>query len=192
MIRELIGRTRSCRRFREDRIVSMDTLRDLIDLARLAASAGNLQPLKYALFNEKALNNLIFPRLRWAAYLRDWKGPEEGARPPAYILVLGDRALAGSFGCDHGIASQNILLGAAQRGLGACIIGSVDRERLRKDLRIPERYEILHVIALGEPGERIVLETVGPEGDIKYWRDDEGVHHVPKRQLEDVILHLER
>lgn len=186
---ELIRRTRSCRRFLEDQSVSLEILRKLVDLGRLAASAANLQPLKYLLSCERERNAKIFPTLRWAAYLKDWDGPDEGERPAAYVIVLGDTEISKTFGCDHGIASQNILLGATSLGLAACIIGSVDRPRLREALRIPDRFEILHVIALGRPGEKIRIENVGPDGDIRYWRDESGVHHVPKRTLGDIIVH---
>jgi len=73
-------------------------------------------------------------------------------------------------------------------GLAGCIIGSVDRAGLRKELRIPDRYKILLVIALGKPKEKIVIETVGTDGDIRYWRDESGVHHVPKRPLKEIII----
>ena len=187
MIKELVRKTRSCRRFREEPI-TMEQLKDLVDLARLSASAANLQPLKYILSNERERNSIIFTRLKWAAYLKDWEGPEEGERPSAYIIVLGDKGIANNFGCDHGISSQSILLGATHMGLGCCIIGFVDREKLRSDLNISDQFEILHVIALGKPGEYIVIEDVKPDGDIKYWRDKEGTHHVPKRSLEDIIV----
>ncbi len=187
-IEALVRKTRSYRRFFEDHAIGTETLMNLLDLARLSASAANLQPLKYILSNEKGRNALIFPKLKWAGYLKDWDGPEEGERPSAYIIVLGDKHIASSFGCDHGIASQNILLGATHLGLGGCIVGSVDRKRLRGELQIPDRYEILHVIALGKPKEKVVIETVGADGDIKYWRDESGVHHVPKRTIEDIII----
>jgi nitroreductase len=188
MIEDLARKTRSYRRFFEDHSINMETLRSLVELARLSASAANRQPLKYILSNEKERNTIIFPKLAWAAYLKDWGGPEEGERPSAYIIVLGDKEISGSFGCDHGIASQNILLGATHMGLGGCMVGSIDRKGLRDELRIPDRYEILHVIALGKPKEQVVIETVGPDGDIKYWRDDSGVHHVPKRPLDEIII----
>lgn len=185
---DLVLRTRSYRRFFQDHPISMENLQKLVDLARLSASAANRQPLKYVLSCTKERNDLIFPLLKWAGYLKDWMGPEEGERPSAYIVVLGDRQLAPSFGCDHGIASQNILLGATGIGLGGCIIASVERERMRKGLSLPDRYEILHVIALGKPKEKVVIEAVGPEGNIKYWRDEHGVHHVPKRSLEEIVI----
>jgi len=188
MIDEVVRKTRSYRRFFEDHTIPVETLRSLVDLARLSGSAANRQPLKYILSHEKEKNDTIFPKLAWAAYLKDWDGPEKGERPSAYIIVLGDKEISDSFGCDHGIATQNILLGATHMGLGGCIIGSVDRKRLREELQIPDRYEILHVITLGKPKEQVVIETVGPDGNIKYWRDESGVHHVPKRTLDEIII----
>ena len=188
MIKDLVTRTRSYRRFFEEYTISTETLRDLIDLARLSASAANRQPLKYMLSNEKETNALIFSRLKWAGYLKEWDGPEEGERPSAYIILLGDTEISTSVDCDHGIASQSILLGATEMGLGGCMVGAVERKHLREDLHIPSQYEILHVIALGKPKEKIVIETVGPDGDIKYWRDESGTHHVPKRPLEEIII----
>jgi nitroreductase len=120
--------------------------------------------------------------------LSRWSGPAEGERPSAYIVILGDTELRKDFGCDHGIAAQSIMLGATERSLGGCMIGSIDRPALRQVLDIPERYEILLILALGKPAETVVLENVGPDGDIRYYRDNEDVHHVPKRTLEDIIL----
>jgi nitroreductase len=188
MIRDMIKRTRSCRRFYQDHRIELDNLRELVDVARLSAAAGNLQPLKYLLSTEPEQNGKIFQHLAWAGYLKDWPGPSEGERPSAYIIVLGDRRITKSFGCDHGIACQNIMLAAVERGLGGCMIGAINRERLRKDLDIPDHFEILLVLALGKPKETVVLEEVGPDGNIKYWRDSDGVHHVPKRKLDDVIV----
>jgi nitroreductase len=188
MIRDLVLKNRSYRRFHEDVAVDMATLRELVDLARLSASASNLQPLKYVLACDPQKNAAIFPHLGWAGYLKDWGGPREGERPSAYVVILTDTEISKSVGCDHGIAAQSIMLGATERGLGGCMIASVKKPALREALGIPLRYEILLVLALGKPKETVVLETVGPDGDIKYWRDAEGVHHVPKRCLEDIIL----
>ena len=188
MIRDLILKNRSYRRFYQDTPVSIDTLRELVDLARLSASAANKQPLKYILSCDPQRNALVFQNLAWAGYLKSWPGPEEGERPSAYIIILGDKTISLSFGCDHGIAAQSILLGATEKGLGGCIIGSVRKGELSQALAIPADYEILLVIALGKPRETVVLEAVGSGGDIKYWRDEQGVHHVPKRSLDEIIV----
>jgi nitroreductase len=187
MLKDLILRNRSYRRFYQEVPISLETLKELVDLARLSASAANRQPLKYILSNSPEMNARIFPYLAWAGYLKDWGGPKEGEKPSAYIVVLGDKTITQIFGCDHGIAAQSILLGAVEKGLGGCIIGSVRRSELSQELNIPEQYEILHVIALGKPKEQVVIEPV-EDGNIKYWRDEQGIHHVPKRSLDDIIL----
>jgi len=188
VIRDLILKNRSYRRFYQEVDIKLETLRELVELARLSASAGNMQPLKYILSCNPQKNSLIFPHLAWARYLKDWPGPCEGERPSAYIIILGDTEKSQSFGCDYGIAAQSILLGAAEKGLGGCMIGSIQKQGLREALEMPPRYEILLVLALGKPKEAVVIETVGTSGDIKYWRDSEGVHHVPKRPLTDLII----
>ena len=188
MLKELVLKTRSYRRFYQDSVIAMETLKELIDLARHSASAANNQPLKYVLSCEAKTNALIFETLGWAAYLKDWPGPVEGERPAAYIVILMDREISKQPFVDHGIASQNIMLGATEKGLGGCIIATINRDRLRKSLEIDERYEILLVLALGKPKETVKIEYIDSGGDIKYWRDDEAVHHVPKRLLEDIIV----
>ena len=187
-LKELVLKNRSYRRFYQDVSIGIEILRQLVDLARLSASASNLQPLKYILSCDPKKNASIFPYLKWAGYLKDWSGPSEGERPSAYIIILGDKNIQKSSGCDHGIAAQSILLGAAERGFGGCMIGSILRAGLRATLEIPAYYEILLVIALGKPREKVEIEAVRSEGDIRYWRDDEGTHHVPKRSLDEIIV----
>ena len=188
MLKDIVLKTRSYRRFYQDEAISLETLHELVDLARLSASARNGQPLKYVLCCERETNAAIFSTLAWAGYLTDWPGPVEGERPSAYIVVLGDKTLSQTFGVDHGIAMQSILLGATEKGLGGCMIGSIQREKLRQILAIPAHFDILNVVALGKPKETVVLDPVGPDGSIKYWRDDQQIHHVPKRALADLIV----
>jgi nitroreductase len=181
---------RSYRRFVENHQISERMLKQFVNLARLSASGANRQPLKYILSFTEERNQKIFPTLSWAGYLKDWSGPIEGEKPSAYIILLGDTTLASSFQYDAGIACQSILLGATERGLGGCIIGSINKDTLRENLQIPDPYVILLVLALGKPGEKVVIEDLAPEGDIKYWRDGKDVHHVPKRGLDELILDL--
>ena len=190
MIRELVLKNRSFRRF--DPQVKLDelTLRELVELARCSASAANLQPLKFILSWEPNRNALIFEHLAWAGYLTDWPGPSPTERPTGYIIILADTRISKNVDCDHGIAAQSILLGAAEKHLGGCMIGSIQREGLQQKLGIPPEYKILLVIALGRPAEKVVLEDVGADGSIKYWRDNQHVHHVPKRPLQEIILSL--
>lgn len=188
MIKDLIRKNRTYRRFYQEIEIDRSVLEELIDLARLSSSGGNLQPLKYIISNKPDKNEMIFEHLKWAAYLKDWKGPEEGEKPSAYIIVLGDKDIKASFSCDHGIACQSILLGACEKGLGGCIFAGVDREGLKNRLNIPDRYELLLVVAMGMPKEIVALEELQDDGSVKYWRDENNVHHVPKRKLKDIIL----
>lgn len=190
MIRDLVLKNRSYRRFYEEVKLEKQTLRDLVDLGRLSASGANLQSLKYILSHEPEKNEKIFPHLKWAGYLKDWGGPKVGEKPSAYIVILMDKEITKNCFWDHGIASQSILLGATELGFGGCIFASIDRKALAEDLDIPERYEILSVLALGKPKETVVLEEMKNPMDVKYWRDEEGVHHVPKRKLDDIILNI--
>ncbi|MBL7070761.1 MAG: nitroreductase family protein [Candidatus Omnitrophica bacterium] len=188
MIKELVKKNRSYRRFYQNEQVDRETLKELVELAGLSPSASNLQPLKYILSCDAEKNSVIFPFLAWAGYLKDWPGPEEGERPSAYIVILGDTDIRNPFECDHGIAAQSMLLGAVEKGLGGCMLGSINRDGLRDALKITERFEILLVLAIGRPKEVVVLDAVDQSGGIKYWRDAEGKHHVPKRKLEDIIV----
>ena len=191
MIADLIKKNRSCRRFYQEEAVGLGTLKNLVDLARLSASAANLQPLKYILSTNSEKNALIFSCLGWAGYLKDWPGPQDGERPSGYIVILCDREKATEWiGYDCGIACQSILLGAREMGLAGCMIGSINRKKLREILTIPVPYKILLVIALGKPNEEIVIDTVDPNNNIRYWRDEKGMHHVPKRDLKDIIIGL--
>jgi len=187
MLKELILKNRSYRRFYQDHEVTESDLRDLIELARLSPSARNAQPLKYFLSFTPEVNSKIFPHLSWAGYLTGWPGPVEGERPSAYIVVLLDTAVADNCFCDDGIVTQSILLGATEKGLGGCIIASVNREKVKEALDLPEQYRILHVIALGKPKEVVQIEEMTGD-DYKYWRDKTGVHHVPKRGVDDLIV----
>lgn len=188
MLHDLIRSSRSYRRFHQDVPVSLDTLRELVDLARLSPTSANRQPLKYILCADPDVNQRVFATLAWAGFLTDGPGPAEGERPSAYIVILHDTKLTPSAGCDHGIAAQSIMLGAAEKGLGGCILSSVQRGQLREALLIPEHYEIMLVLALGKPNEKVVIETLLPGEDFQYWRDEQSVHHVPKRQLDDLIV----
>jgi nitroreductase len=131
----------------------------------------------------------IFPYLAWAGYLTEWSGPEKGERPSAYIMILGDRTITEVFGIDHGIAAQCIMLGATETGLGGCMISSVKREELREDFALSDNYEILLIIALGKPTEKVIIDEIIAD-DVKYWRDSNNTHHVPKRSLKDIIIKL--
>lgn len=184
---ELVKNNRSCRRFDHSHRIETDTLEQLVNLARHCASAANMQPLKFILCNDEIKNEEVYNCLAWAAYLKDWKGPVKEERPSAYIVIAGDTQIASNFWCDHGIAAQTMLLGARSMGLGGLMFGAINIKKLKSSLDIPEHLEIKLVVALGKPIEEIRIDDLGEDGNIKYWRDDKGVHHVPKRKLDDLI-----
>ena len=190
MLKDLILQNRSYPRFYQSERITESQLRDWVDLARISASARNAQPLKYFLSTGEPENAQIFENLAWAGYLTDWPGPEEGERPSAYIVMLHDTLIPGNYLCDDGIASQSILLGATEAGFGGCIVYSVNRNKIQTLLKLPEHLVIVQVLALGKPKETVVLDTV-TEGQIKYWRDENQVHHVPKRTLDEIIVQVQ-
>ncbi len=188
MLKDLVYKNRSYRRFNQSHAISLETLRELVDLGRCSGSVANRQPLKYIISNEPGKNALIFPALAWAQLIKGWGGPKEGERPSAYIVILWDNDIAHPIIVDHGVAAQSILLGAVEIGLGGCMIRNFNKVMLRQALNVSERYDIVLVIALGKPVEKVVMDTVGPDGDTAYWNDENGVHHVPKRKLDDIIM----
>jgi len=188
MLTDLLVKSRSYRRFDETVKISQDLLRDLINATRYCPSAANRQPLKYRLGFDETETAQVFDCLKFAAYLSDWSGPAEGERPTAYVVVLGDGTVSKFSEVDAGIAMQTILLRATELGFGGCILASVQREKLREVLALDERFHIGYVIALGKPAETCVIEPVGKDGDVKYYRDADGVHHVPKRELKDLLI----
>lgn len=189
MLSELVKRCRTYRRFYEDVRISEEELKELVDLARLTASTANSQALKFKIINTPEENEKVFSTLGWAGALPDWDGPEPGERPSAYILICCDLSLAKNKPVDDGIAAQTIMLGAVEKGYGGCMLANVQRVQLAEALAIDtKRYSIDLVLALGKPKEEVVIVPVGQNGDVKYYRDENQVHYVPKRGLEEILM----
>ena len=188
MFIDLMKRTRSYRRFKQEPAPTMEHLKALIDIARLTPATANRQPLKYVLVQDKEMLPQVFSCLTWAGYLTDWQGPGPGEQPTAYIIMLSDPHLSSNPGIDLGLAAQSIVLGAQEQGFGACILAAIDRVQLRDILEVPDHLEVEVVIALGTPGEEVRLTAVGSYGDIRYWRDEEDIHYVPKRSRDALII----
>ena len=188
-LKSLVQKNRSYRRFEQNTPVSLETLTELVDLARLTGSAGNKQPLRYLVSTAPDLNEKIFPTLAWAGAIPEWPGPEAGERPAAYIVIAGDKNSWWEWSTvDLGIVAQTILLGAVDRGLGGCMIGVFKRKILADILELPEGLELHLVIALGKPVEEVVLEEVNPGDPLAYYRTLDQVHHVPKLKLPAVLV----
>jgi nitroreductase len=180
---EKIRARRTVRKYLQ-KAVPEEVLLKCVDAARLSPSAANLQPLKYIIVNDQKLLKKVFTTLSWAGYLPDYQ-PSEEEMPRAYIVILVDEKISRTPNHDAGIAVMSIFMVAYDEGLGSCILGAVDREKLRKILKVPEGLAIALVVALGYPAENPVVDTV-KAGDIKYWLDETGILHVPKRDLKDV------
>ncbi|MDD4645478.1 MAG: nitroreductase family protein, partial [Bacteroidales bacterium] len=147
----------------------------------------NQQALKFKVVNQPDLCERLFPSLAWAGYLKEWPGPDAEERPAAYIVILGDTRLGSRFEIDLGICAQTMLLGAVEKGFGGCMIGSIKRDEVRTLFSIPDYLEILLILAIGKPVEKIIIEPV-IDNDICYWRDEQQIHHVPKRLLPDLLV----
>lgn len=186
--KDLVLANRSYRRFDGEHAIGASVLRDLVDLARTTPSAGNRQPVKFVLSCSAEGNALVYETLAWAAYLPEWKGPAPHERPTGYVVMLLDTSITQSADIDVGIVAQTILLGAVERGLGGCMFANVKREELARRLGLPDTLKVALVIALGRPVEKVVLEELAPDGSVKYWREPDGTHHVPKRRLDDLVL----
>lgn len=189
VLKDLVTRCRSYRRFHQEISIPLEELRDMTDTARLASCASNAQALKYAIVHTPEECAHVFPLVHWAAALKDWPGPQEGERPSAYIIIVCDQSIAKNRQWDEGIAAQTIMLSAVEKGYGGCIMASFDRKALTQVLGLdPERFSPELVLALGKPSEQVVLVSLGPEGSTTYYRDENQVHYVPKRSLDDILL----
>lgn len=187
--RDIVLRNRSYRRFDVTCRLDGSLLAGLVELACYTPSARNLQPLRYVAVSDPEECAAVFDSLSWAGYLADWPGPAAPERPAAYLVMLCDTSISpAGAACDSGISAQTILLGATAMGLGGCIVASLDRDRLRALLNIPDRFSIELVIALGMPVENVVIEQMETGADVRYYRDSHGVHHVPKRTVDEVLL----
>jgi nitroreductase len=183
---EAIRKRRSIRKFQQ-KVVDLEIIKELLNAARLAPSAANIQPLKYIILTSQKWLDLAFSTLNWAAYIAPEGDPKEDERPMAYLVVLVDKEKE-KFPSqrDVGAAIENILLLATAKGLGSCWLASLDREKLAKMLKLSQNYKIDSIVALGYPQEESQIEDW--EGDLKYFKDAQGKMHVPKRNLRDLIF----
>ncbi len=188
-IEEAIYKRRTIRRYRQDPIPS-DILKKLIDYARVAPMARNVQGLEFVIVENSEIKEKLFQLIKFAGSLpEDQRTPEPGREPTAYIIVLVNTEIKPSFfDFDVGAAVENILLGAVKYGLGSCWMANIKVRKIKSLLEVPEQYQVKHVISLGYPDEESFMEPY--EDSYKYWRNPDGTMHVPKRDLEDVIFKI--
>jgi nitroreductase len=183
-IYETIVARRTVRKFRPEP-VAREILERLVDAGRLAPSAANLQPLEFVVVDAAGPRSEIFPCLKWAAYITPAGDPKPGEEPAAYIITLANTKIREKmFEYDIGAAMENMILAALEEGVGSCWMLSIDRDKLRAILGVPEDYRIDSVLALGYPAEEPTAEVMGDS--CRYWKDAEGRLHVPKRPLATV------
>lgn len=191
MLIDLLKKNRSYRGYDDSFRIDRSMLEELIDCTRYTASSVNIQPLKYFAASEPETIALIQPLTHWAGKLKELHLPREGHRPTAFIVICQDMSVSDSptmFQRDIGIAAQTILLAATEKGLGGCMIGSFEKNALKKALSLPEQIEPMMVLAIGKPDETVLLTEMGPGGSTDYYRDENDVHFVPKRALKDILL----
>ena len=179
---------RTCRRFHEEQPLAMTDLEWLVDCARVAPSAKNAQELRYALVGNGDTCNKLFALTRWAGALKDWGGPYPGERPTAFVAILMPQSGKELTCIDVGIAAQTIQLAATSRGWGCCMIQSFDHQAAPALLNVPQGMKISLVLGLGVAKETRMVDCMPESGATAYWRDAQGVHHVPKRSLDDLII----
>lgn len=181
---------RTVRRFQEDKEVPAETLQRLVELTRYCPSGRNAQPLRYILVNSEEMREKVYPLLKWAGYFKDWDGPEKGERPAAYLIQCLDTNHGKDCLCDDGLQLEAITLGMRTLGLGGCIIKAFNAPKLAEVLCLEERFAPRYVLAIGFPAEEVRIEDMPEEedADFKYFRTQDGVHHVPKRPLNQLII----
>lgn len=189
-LRRLMISDRTVRRFQEDRKVEKETLEKLVELTRYCPSGRNAQPLRYVLISDSDECAKVYPCLAWAGYYKDWDGPEAGERPVAYLIQCLDTKYGQNCLCDDGLQLEAITLGMRTLGLGGCIIKAFNSVKLIEALKLDGRYVPRYVLAIGYPAEKVKLEEMpdDDDADFKYYRTPDGIHHVPKRSLESLII----
>ena len=189
-LRQLMISDRTVRRFRENREVSAETLEKLVELTRYCPSGRNAQPLRYLAVSTEEQREKVFPLLKWAGYFQDWDGPEKGERPAAYLIQCLDTMYGKDCLCDDGLQLEAITLGMHTLGLAGCIIKAFNMPKLAEELCLSDRYVPRYVLAIGYPAEEVRLEDMSgdDDADFKYYRTGDGIHHVPKRPLKELMI----
>ncbi|MBR5614592.1 MAG: nitroreductase family protein [Clostridia bacterium] len=181
---------RTIRKFTQKRIEAQD-LTDLIEYARLAAYPANMQPLKFAVISDAETVDKVFPFTKWAGYLPETGTPKEGERPTAYIAILGDKSIKNSFEVEAGAAVTSMMLGAWEKGIASCWIGSLNRKELMELFKISEDdYALLYILALGYPAQK--SQACNMTDSVRYFEDENKTINVPKRSVEEVLIEFKK
>lgn len=191
---DIVKNNRSYRGFDENYTFTKEQLLRYVNLTRFSASSVNAQPLKYIISYEKPQTEVILKMTKWARALPNLKLPRDGMHPTAFIIILQDKDIAPNlarYQKDIGIVAQTITLAAAEEGLGGCMIGNFEPDEVKTTLGLNDSLEPMLIIALGKPNEKIIIEEIDHTDSIKYYRDENDVHYVPKRKLQDIIVEID-
>lgn len=191
MLKDLVLKNRSYRGFDESVKVTRQQLEDIVECARLTPFSQNFQAFKYFLSCDGETNGKIQPLTGWARWLQPMELPHPGRYPQGFIVMCYDKRIGPGvdrFWKDVGIVAQTMMLAATEMGLGGCMIGNFSPDAVNKALRLGDDFQVVLILAIGKPNEKVVLTEVGEDGDINYYRDENDVHYVPKRKLEDLII----
>lgn len=191
MLKDLVVKNRSYRGYDESVAVSRETLMEFVDCARLCPSSVNKQPLKYYLVWNREMVKRVQALTRWARALPQMQLPHPGHCPTAFIVICQDSEIdpnLNRYMKDVGSVAQTMLLAAVEKGLGGCMIGNFTAGEVKDVLELGENLHPLLIVAFGKPDEKIVLSELPESGDTNYYRDQEDVHYVPKRRLEDELI----
>ena len=175
---------RSIRRFKQEEI-PLELIKKIVNAARLAPSAANLQPIDYLVISDKNICSKIFETISWAGYIKPKWTPSPQERPVVYIILLNKQPENKWFLRDVSLASENIVLTAEEEGIGSCILLNINRDKIKQILELPEKIIVDSIIALGYKGEKSVVEDL--KDSVEYWKDEDNIMHVPKRKLDEIL-----
>ncbi len=136
-----------------------DVLVKVLEAARLAPSAANLQPWHFIIVRDKDKRVSIAKACKYGKFL---------AESPVVIVGCGNKKTSPKwYAVDTTIALEHMVLAATALALGTCWIGSFNNEDIRKILMLPDEYEIVALIALGYSCDKIdplarIVHTVRP------------------------------
>ncbi len=189
MLHDIISEARSIRRFDMSKPVSKETLTEFVDSLRFIPASCNFQALKYLIITDKDGCRFMRENTRWAALLPEYNGPADDESPTAYMIICHDTLITENetmYLKDVGIAAQTVNLLAREKGIGCCMIGSFNISGVSEYFNLPENIKPKLTLALGYPDEFPVCEDEA--GSVAYYRDENNIHHVPKRKSKDLII----
>lgn len=191
-LENLLEWRRTYRKFDENKLISKNDIDDILNSIKFASCANNRQYLRFISVENKAKVLEIFENTKWAASLPNNIGrPKEGERPVYFIAILSDEEKKLRFnGIDEGLVISNLTLLAAEKGIGSCIIGSVNDKKMREILNYENNYSCDLVVAFGYPKVKSTIKEINTGEDQAYYLDEDGNYIVPKYKIKDLVRRI--